>query len=120
MTIAERIAYVTGVWDGQTMFYHAVWTEEGHDVVALGTANNFDDKRCKYYLDPPPAARIDERFAIKLTSGELARLIDEFYADAANIRIGMPFAYEYVSKKAKGASAGELDDQLRSERRDAN
>jgi hypothetical protein len=82
---------VCGLFDGITLFWSAAETGKKVDLDTV------------YHSLSIPGS---------LTVGDVVKGIDEFYGDAANIRLPAVCAYLFVASKSRGDSAESLNKRL--------
>jgi hypothetical protein len=88
---AGKLGFVCGLFDGITLFWSAAETGKKVDLDTV------------YHSLSIPGS---------LTVGDVVKGIDEFYGDAANIRLPAVCAYLFVASKSRGDSAESLNKRL--------
>jgi hypothetical protein len=88
LPLQAKITFIVGLQEGWLLVLMRMKEVGGQDISALW--ENARD------------------YAIDLTRSEIAKQVDSFYSDSANVRVPVVEAYRYIHRKVKGASPEEL------------
>ena len=94
--------------DETLMISNGRWWAAQTEGIRLGWLMGYSDS--SIWLTGP--RQDPERWPVGAKNGEVMKLIDEFYADAANARIPLSNAIEWTGAKIRGVSAAKLTKQV--------